>query len=66
MNILDVVKLQIALGIIFVSSAMGFVRNGIELRSSIENEEPRAGIDIGAGNGIQIVDVVSAFVVQTG
>ena len=63
MNILDVVELQVALGIILVSSAMGFVRNGIEFRSSVENDEPRLATGIGIGNGIQIVDVVLAFAV---
>ena len=59
-NILNILKFQLTIRIVFVPAPIGHVGHGVDFGSRIENDQLEALIDIGIGDLTQQVDVVVA------
>ena len=59
-NVLNILKFQLTVRIVFVAAAIGHVGHGVDFGSRIENDQLEALIDVGIGDLTQQVDVVVA------
>ena len=50
MNVLNIMKFELTIRVIFVATAVGHVGHGVDFRSRVEDDELEALIDIGIGD----------------